>query len=700
MATKYKTSTGQIVSSEDPNINDFIASGATKVVEPTVTPEPTIGETFSGVVGESAEEKEAREAVKAGYKSKADIVIDEDAIRRSTTEKFQSEIDALNKVFAEKKRVEGIAGEGRLGETGAIQARRGLLGSDFGATQTAGTREANLARQEAIETQKASELSNIYSQIRDKTESEVSAREKAKSLGSTNYLAFLRETKTRKKGYITDTVKNIITRQIEPTENDFNSIAEQLGVSVDDVKADYKTQFDAQEVARQTAEALRGKEALGARKTEAEIAKTQAEAGFKERQTTQFDIDDMRATDKVRADFEQQAFDNDITLNELQLDRDKYETDVDFKNAQLDLDTAKTQASIDKIYNDIDQTGAVSPLQQAQLDKLNAEVTAKKATADKAKIQAGNTADTLQLKIDGIDKLLGADSGLNKVVGSGAFGRNPLLDKLSGGLLSDSKARAFSSSIRQLISQETLDTLTELKKSGATLGAISEKELAILQGAATRINDWEVLDDEGKPTGKWNIDEATFKEELTAIKSSAERLRDAAKVDAEAGEGMGNRTQFDNIDQFLQESSTIQQESADKLKAEFPDLEDQDLIDLINEQSNFNKVESDTNKALPKEVSNANTGDTGGQCGRFVNKATGLGVGDTFSSKMAKMDKTIKKPEAGMVFTMPYKNTGHCGFIVDIEGDNAIVKDSNWSLDEKVKTHKVALNKMTGYARV
>jgi len=49
------------------------------------------------------------------------------------------------------------------------------------------------------------------------------------------------------------------------------------------------------------------------------------------------------------------------------------------------------------------------------------------------------------------------------------------------------------------------------------------------------------------------------------------------------------------------------------------------------------------------------------------------------------MDSSITEPKAGMVFTMPYKKTGHCGFIVDVQGDNVIVKDSNWSLDEKVK---------------
>ena len=576
-------------------------------------------EAFSGLVGESDEVRTAREAVGSGYQTDADIVIDEDAIRRSTTEKFQSEIDALNKVFDEKKRIEAIAGEGRLGETGAIQARRGLLGSDFGASLTEGQRSENVAKQNVISADRTAQLQAIQRDIRNSVDAEVKAKEQAKKLGSSNYLAFLRDTGTRKKQFVSDAVKNVIARAVVPTEADFNSLAEQLGVSVDDVKADYNTQFTASELAKQTAKALVDKETLGARKTEAEIAKLEgeaglkeSEAGFKDRQTAQFDIDNLAKTDKVRADFEQQAFDNNITLSELQLSRDKYETDTEFKNANLDLDTAKAQASVDKIYNDIENTGKMTPLQQAQLQKLQGEVIEKQALADKAKIQSGRTADVVQTKIDSIDKLLREDSGLNLVVGLGVLGRTPLIDKLSRGLISDPRARAFSSGIRQLISQETLDTLKNLKASGATLGAISEKELAILQGAASQINDWEVLDDDGKPTGKYNIDEPTFRAELEKIKLASEVMRDAARADSEAGEGKGNQTTFTDMNDFLDNASSQQEETVNNLVTEFPYLEDpdnqQELIDMINSQSNqevsFNRVDSDTNTA----ISNVNLG--------------------------------------------------------------------------------------------
>ncbi|MHA1210845.1 MAG: hypothetical protein ACTSSH_00140 [Candidatus Heimdallarchaeota archaeon] len=99
-------------------------------------------------------------------------------------------------------------------------------------------------------------------------------------------------------------------------------------------------------------------------------------------------------------------------------------------------------------------------------------------------------------------------------------------------------------------------------------------------------------------------------------------------------------------------------------------------------------------------VAEKKVGSIGGQCGRFVNSIAKLGVGDTYASKMAKMDKSIKTPAPGMVFTMPYKNTGHCGFILSIKDGIATVKDSNWLLDKKIKIHTIPVSKMTGFAYI
>lgn len=95
----------------------------------------------------------------------------------------------------------------------------------------------------------------------------------------------------------------------------------------------------------------------------------------------------------------------------------------------------------------------------------------------------------------------------------------------------------------------------------------------------------------------------------------------------------------------------------------------------------------------------------GGQCGHFVNQYTGLGMGDTYESKIDKMDPSITKPEAGMVFVMKSGTTGHTGFILSISADGltATVKDSNFyttSAPEIVKTHTIPVSQMTGFLNV
>jgi len=97
-----------------------------------------------------------------------------------------------------------------------------------------------------------------------------------------------------------------------------------------------------------------------------------------------------------------------------------------------------------------------------------------------------------------------------------------------------------------------------------------------------------------------------------------------------------------------------------------------------------------------------------GECGAFVNDYTGLGMGNTFDSeddpnnKMSKTDPNLssESAQAGDVFVMKYKGTGHCGFILSNNGDGTVtVKDSNFDLDHKVKTHDINISEITGLAR-
>ena len=113
-----------------------------------------------------------------------------------------------------------------------------------------------------------------------------------------------------------------------------------------------------------------------------------------------------------------------------------------------------------------------------------------------------------------------------------------------------------------------------------------------------------------------------------------------------------------------------------------------------NENSNLNLL----NKAVSYKP-----GTTGGQCGAFVNRLSGLQLGDSFESKMNQMDPRISTPAPGMVFVMPsstakYKENGHTGIILSIKDGIATVIDSNYDDNEKVKIHQIPVSKMTGFS--
>lgn len=132
----------------------------------------------------------------------------------------------------------------------------------------------------------------------------------------------------------------------------------------------------------------------------------------------------------------------------------------------------------------------------------------------------GESVKVLDDKISLIDGLI-SHSGLNSSVGPNRVSRIALADQFGA-------AQDFAAGVHQLVNKETIDTLVNLKARGGTLGALSDQERILLQSAATRIGSWEIKDANNNPTGKFNIDQASFVRELNTIKELATRARENA----------------------------------------------------------------------------------------------------------------------------------------------------------------------------
>lgn len=160
------------------------------------------------------------------------------------------------------------------------------------------------------------------------------------------------------------------------------------------------------------------------------------------------------------------------------------------------------------------------------------------------KLPTGDVNNNINLaykdKINQIEGLIG-DRGLYGAVGPNPLARTSLDFDVFTGVRGD-----FIANVTQITNQATIDNLVNIKKAGGAFGALSEKELSLLEAAASKIRSWEVKDDKGNVVG-YKTTEKSFKDELNKLKTQTERLLNA--------DGGDVNTYLDNIGGILQEAT-------------------------------------------------------------------------------------------------------------------------------------------------
>lgn len=190
-------------------------------------------------------------------------------------------------------------------------------------------------------------------------------------------------------------------------------------------------------------------------------------------------------------------------------------TQTALEKAQL----AQSKASTANSYSEIAaRNAAASAAKAPDVQKINgvdAVWDAKSGQWVPATVAGQDTSNSavtqpLQTKLDLIGNLISTVRSSGNAVGGNAISRlNPL-----AWVTND--RRDFIAGVQQLTSQETLDSLINAKKAGATFGALSEGEVKILSDSATKINNWAVKDSDGKVTG-YATTPTSFTKELTRI---------------------------------------------------------------------------------------------------------------------------------------------------------------------------------------
>lgn len=183
--------------------------------------------------------------------------VNEDKIRSDILSGFQKQIDAVNSVYNNKISESRQAGLGRLGVNRAIQARRGLAGSDFGAAQTNTVDKANRDEIAGIEAEKLAMVQGLLNEGNNRVSQEIAAKNEARRAGLKEYmdnLGTFKERQTAKAGEIASTFLNSGQDISTMKEDELNKIAKSWGVSSADIKSAYTNTKKAAEDAAAQAE--------------------------------------------------------------------------------------------------------------------------------------------------------------------------------------------------------------------------------------------------------------------------------------------------------------------------------------------------------------------------------------------------------------------------------------------------------------
>ncbi len=278
---------------------------ATQNIVPLTEP-TTPADAYKGLIGQTGSEdyNQFYSNWLAQQRAAAEAPIDEAAIRQKTLEQFQAEIDALNQLYAQKRKEALQQIEAAKGSSAAIQARRGLLGSDFGVAQTAIVQKAGEDILSSLDAERAAKEQAILSEGRTAGSAEIEKQTAAKKEAMNAYLEALKSEGTKTAANKAETIRRILANNIAVNDNMLKTLAEQLGVPFEELKADYNIAKASQAASQATAELKAQKEALDIEKTSAELEAKQAGTEAQRVSTAKTLAEIEAMADKEKADNE------------------------------------------------------------------------------------------------------------------------------------------------------------------------------------------------------------------------------------------------------------------------------------------------------------------------------------------------------------------------------------------------------------
>lgn len=176
-------------------------------------------------------------------KMRGEDIVDTNAIRSDVLAGFQDRINSLNSIYAQKLSEAKQQGVGRVGQTTAILANRGLAGSMRGGAIAEGTLDQNKQIEDAIANEKNLAIQELYGKASEMAVEEAARRRQAIEGGATSYIDFVKNQEITKKDNLGQFASAFIAQGIDPstmTPDELKGIADKLKVSTNDIISAYK----------------------------------------------------------------------------------------------------------------------------------------------------------------------------------------------------------------------------------------------------------------------------------------------------------------------------------------------------------------------------------------------------------------------------------------------------------------------------
>jgi murein DD-endopeptidase MepM/ murein hydrolase activator NlpD len=235
------TDPNKIYAGRSLNLGDSAPTTAAPI--PTTTPaKKTIAQVAKVSVPNYIEDTTTSQIGKS-YRNQATDTVNEEAIRAATRARIQGQIDAINAAVQDQiVNFRNTTGKNRLGQSYALAAAGGRIGSPTGEAEFRTTEDYNNQEEQTYRSEANLRISQLFGQATRDADTEIKAKREAIQQGIDKYFDFLDNQGKRKRDQVTAFVKNMLALGVDPTslsDSDFQKLQDQYGFTKEQLASLY-----------------------------------------------------------------------------------------------------------------------------------------------------------------------------------------------------------------------------------------------------------------------------------------------------------------------------------------------------------------------------------------------------------------------------------------------------------------------------